>query len=198
MDAVVSQNRVLSMAKKNEIYVERREQGDYAVRRPGSERASDVLPTQQLAIERAAEIAPNAAIHVERVRNTETSGRDKSRNPGRIQAAGQVPSKEVTIIPGVVWEFRGDDAVVELTSQGQVHRRFMAAGALKRAGINEEGQVFELRITELAPSSPARWEVEVRSTTPPGELAPRQLRPNADFSRFKRRARPAPMENRRC
>jgi hypothetical protein len=176
------------MTKKNEIYVERREQGDYAVRRPGSERASDVLPTQQQAIERAAKIAPNAAILVERVRNTETGGRDRFRNPRRIQAAGQVPSKEVTIIPGVVWEFRGDDAVVELTSEGQVHRRLMAAGALKRAGIDEEGQVFELHITEIAPSSPARWEVEVRSTTPPGQLAPHQLCPNADFSKFKRRA----------
>ena len=96
-------------------------------------------------------------------------------------------SKEVTIIPGVVWEFRGDDAVVELTSEGQVHRRLMAAGALKRAGIDEEGQAFELRITEIAPDPPARWEVEVRNTTPPGQLAPRQLRPNADFSKFKRR-----------
>lgn len=48
----------LVMAKNNEIYVERREQGDYAVRRPGSERASDVLPTQRRAIERAGEIAP--------------------------------------------------------------------------------------------------------------------------------------------
>ncbi|NBF18603.1 DUF2188 domain-containing protein, partial [Pseudomonas sp. Fl4BN2] len=35
------------------IFVERRPQGDYAVRRPNSERASDVLPTQAEAIERA-------------------------------------------------------------------------------------------------------------------------------------------------
>ena len=176
------------MAKKNEIYVQRRERGDYAVRRPGSMRASDVLPTRQQAIERAAEIAPNAAIHVERVRNTNSCGRDKFRNPGRIEAAGKVPSNEVTIIPGVVWEFRGDEAVVELKSEGQLHRRLMAASALKRAGVDEEGQVFELRIAEIGAGLPARWEVEVRNTTPPGQLAPHQLRPNADFSKFKRRA----------
>jgi hypothetical protein len=35
-----------------QLYVERRPQKDYAVRRPGSERASDVLPTQREAIER--------------------------------------------------------------------------------------------------------------------------------------------------
>jgi hypothetical protein len=53
------------MAPKHELYVERRDQGDYAVRRPGSERASDVAPTQSKAIERAREIDPKASIHVE-------------------------------------------------------------------------------------------------------------------------------------
>lgn len=67
--------------KKEELYVERRDEGDYAVRRPGSERASAVLPTQAEAIERAKEIDPNAAIHVERVRETNRGGRDKWRNP---------------------------------------------------------------------------------------------------------------------
>ncbi len=38
---------------KKELYVERREEGDYAIRRPGSERASDVCDTQAEAIERA-------------------------------------------------------------------------------------------------------------------------------------------------
>lgn len=37
------------MAKK-EIYIERRPEGDYAVRRPGSGRASAVEPTQSEAI----------------------------------------------------------------------------------------------------------------------------------------------------
>ena len=67
--------------EKDEIYVERRDEGDYAVRRPGSERASAVLPTQAEAIERAREIAPGAAIHVERVRDTDRGERDKWRNP---------------------------------------------------------------------------------------------------------------------
>jgi hypothetical protein len=36
--------------KKDQLYVERRPQGDYAVRRPNSQRVSDVLPTQREAI----------------------------------------------------------------------------------------------------------------------------------------------------
>lgn len=64
---------------KNELYIERREQGDYAVRKPGFERASDVLPTQAAAIKRAREINPSAAVHVERVRDTQVGGRDKWR-----------------------------------------------------------------------------------------------------------------------
>lgn len=66
---------------KNEIYVEQRVGGDYAVRRPGSERPSAVTPTQREAIERAKEIAPDAAIHVERVRRTPKGHPDKWRNP---------------------------------------------------------------------------------------------------------------------
>lgn len=61
------------------LYIERREQGDYAVRKPGSERASAILPTQVEAIERAREIDPDAAIHVERVRVTSVGGRDRWR-----------------------------------------------------------------------------------------------------------------------
>lgn len=66
---------------KHEIFIERRPEGDYAIRRPASERASGVEPTQREAIERAREIAPNTAIHVERVRNTSVGGRDKWRKP---------------------------------------------------------------------------------------------------------------------
>ena len=64
---------------KSALYIERREKGDYAVRRPGSERASAVLPTQAQAIERARKINPDAAVHVERVRDTSVGGRDKWR-----------------------------------------------------------------------------------------------------------------------
>jgi hypothetical protein len=69
------------MTPKHELYVERRPQGDYAIRRPDSDRASDVTPTQGEAIQRAREIDPNAAIHVERVRDTDVGGRDKWRKP---------------------------------------------------------------------------------------------------------------------
>jgi len=66
---------------KHEIFIERRDEGDYAIRRPGSERASGVEPTQAEAIDRAREIAPNSAVLVERVRNTSVGGRDKWRKP---------------------------------------------------------------------------------------------------------------------
>ena len=65
----------------NKIFVEQRPEGDYAVRRPNSDRASAVAPTQGQAINRAGEIAPNARILVERVRNTSVGGRDKWRKP---------------------------------------------------------------------------------------------------------------------
>ncbi len=64
---------------KNEVYIERRERGDYAIRKPGSEKASAILPTQAEAIERARKMDPNAAIHVERIRDTNVGGRDKWR-----------------------------------------------------------------------------------------------------------------------
>jgi hypothetical protein len=63
------------------LFIERRDEGDYAVRRPDSERASATEPTQAEAIERAREIDPYATIQVERVRNTEKGGRDKWRKP---------------------------------------------------------------------------------------------------------------------
>jgi uncharacterized protein YdaT len=63
------------------IYVERRDEGDYAVRRAGAERASDVKPTQEKAIERAKELEPNSTPHVERVRHTNVGKPDKWRSP---------------------------------------------------------------------------------------------------------------------
>lgn len=65
----------------NNLYVERRPEGDYAVRKPGAERASAVEPTQAKAIERAKELNPNAAVHVERVRNTNEGHPDRWRKP---------------------------------------------------------------------------------------------------------------------
>lgn len=66
---------------KNEVFIERREEGDYAVRKPGSERASAVLPTQGEAVDRAREMYPDAAVLVERVRDISVGGRDKWRKP---------------------------------------------------------------------------------------------------------------------
>jgi Uncharacterized protein conserved in bacteria (DUF2188) len=66
---------------KKELYVERREEGDYSVRRPGSVRASDVRDTQAEAIDRARDIDRDAAIHVERVRHTNRGTPDKWRKP---------------------------------------------------------------------------------------------------------------------
>lgn len=65
----------------NNLFVERRPQGDYAVRKPNSDRASAVTPTQAEAIDRARQLNPAAAIHVERVRNTTGGNPDKWRKP---------------------------------------------------------------------------------------------------------------------
>lgn len=67
------------MTKPGNIYVEPRDQGDYAVRREGSKRASDVLPTQKAAIERARELEPDKKPNVARVRNTSVCGPDQFR-----------------------------------------------------------------------------------------------------------------------
>jgi hypothetical protein len=66
---------------KDKIFVEQRPEGDYAVRRPDSGRASDVLPTQGEAIGRARELNPNGTVLVERVRYTTGGKPDKWRKP---------------------------------------------------------------------------------------------------------------------
>lgn len=63
------------------IFVERRPEGDYAVRKPNSQRASAIAPTQAEAIARARELHPGAPIHVERVRYTPGGKPDKWRKP---------------------------------------------------------------------------------------------------------------------
>lgn len=70
----------LSVNKSDKkLFVERRPEGDYAVRKANSERASDVLPTQAKAIERARELRPGASPLVERVRKTTGGKPDKWR-----------------------------------------------------------------------------------------------------------------------
>ena len=66
---------------KNQLFVERRPQGDYAVRRPNSDRASAVLPTQAEAIARGRELNPKASPLVERVRIVPGGTPDKWRTP---------------------------------------------------------------------------------------------------------------------
>lgn len=63
------------------LFVERRPQGDYAVKRAKADRASDVLPTQKKAIERARELNPDQQPHVERVRHTNRGKPDQWRKP---------------------------------------------------------------------------------------------------------------------
>jgi pyridoxine/pyridoxamine 5'-phosphate oxidase len=65
----------------DQLFVERRPEGDYAVRRPNSERASAILPMQAEAIERAHELNPNKMPLVERVRHTERGTPDEWRKP---------------------------------------------------------------------------------------------------------------------
>lgn len=69
------------MSQKKQLFIERREQGDYAVRRGGSQRASAVLPTQAAAIARAKELEPESTPMIERIRNTKIGHPDKWRTP---------------------------------------------------------------------------------------------------------------------
>ena len=64
---------------EQQLFVERRPQGDYAVRKGNSERASAVASTQAEAIARARELNPGKAPLVERVRDTSDGKRDKWR-----------------------------------------------------------------------------------------------------------------------
>jgi hypothetical protein len=67
--------------KKDQLFVEKRPQGDFAVRRGNSDRASAVEPTQAKAIERARELNTKDEPLVERVRHTSGGNPDKWRKP---------------------------------------------------------------------------------------------------------------------
>jgi len=69
------------MANNDQLFVEQRPEGDYAVRRPNSDRASAVLLTQAEAIDRARELNPNKAPLVERIRHTSGGKPDQWRKP---------------------------------------------------------------------------------------------------------------------
>ena len=66
------------MAKGN-VYIEQRDEGDYAVKKEGSERASAVADTQKEAIEIARKLNPGTAPDVERVRYTNRGKPDQWR-----------------------------------------------------------------------------------------------------------------------
>jgi hypothetical protein len=61
------------------VFIERRPQGDYAVRRHGAEKAINVFSTQKEAVEKARELNPNGTILIERVRDTLRGVRDRWR-----------------------------------------------------------------------------------------------------------------------
>jgi len=68
------------MSTKNHYFIERTEEGRYAVRPKGSDRAAAVVDTQKEAIERVKELNPDDRPDIERVRDTEKGGRDKWRS----------------------------------------------------------------------------------------------------------------------
>jgi len=67
------------MSTRKHYFVEQTDDGRYAVRATGSERASAILDTQREAIDRVNELNPFDRPDVERVRNTQAGGRDKWR-----------------------------------------------------------------------------------------------------------------------
>jgi hypothetical protein len=67
------------MSPTGRLYIERRDEGDYAIRKEGSARASAIAPTQEEAIEMAREMNPGIAPDVERVRYTKSGKPDQWR-----------------------------------------------------------------------------------------------------------------------
>jgi len=65
----------------NQWYIEKTEDGKYAAKKGGADRASAIRDTQADAIDRAREIDPDAAMHAERVRHTDQGSPDKWRKP---------------------------------------------------------------------------------------------------------------------
>ena len=64
-----------------DLFIERRPQGDFAVRRANADRASAVAETQAKAIAEARRLEPNATVLVERGRHTSVGKPDKWRKP---------------------------------------------------------------------------------------------------------------------
>jgi hypothetical protein len=71
-----------TMSTPKHYFVEQTDDGRYAVRAKGSQRASDILDTERAAIDRVHELNPNDHPDVERVRNTSGGHPDKWRSKG--------------------------------------------------------------------------------------------------------------------
>ena len=67
------------MSTGKHYFVEQTDDGRFAVRAKGSQRASDILDTQRAALDRVSELNPNDHPDVERVRHTPGGGPDKWR-----------------------------------------------------------------------------------------------------------------------
>ena len=65
------------MATDKHYFIERRDDGQYAVTARGADRASGLFGTQREAIEFVRELNPNDHPDVERVRSTDVGGPDK-------------------------------------------------------------------------------------------------------------------------
>jgi hypothetical protein len=68
------------MSTGKHYFIERADDGRYAIRAKGSEHASEILETQEAAIDRVRELNPGDHPDVERVRNTAGGGPDKWRS----------------------------------------------------------------------------------------------------------------------
>jgi hypothetical protein len=68
------------MSTGKHYFIEQTEDGRYAVRGKGSDRASGVFETQGEAIDHAHGLNPNDRPDIERVRNTDAGDRDKWRS----------------------------------------------------------------------------------------------------------------------
>lgn len=64
---------------KNNVYIEQRDDGKYAVKRANAERASAVTDTQRAAIDEAKRMFPDVKPDIERVRHTKVGEPDQWR-----------------------------------------------------------------------------------------------------------------------
>jgi Uncharacterized protein conserved in bacteria (DUF2188) len=65
---------------RKHYFIEQTDDGRYAIRGKGSQRATEILDTQRDASERAKDLNPNDHRDVERVRDINIGGRDKWRS----------------------------------------------------------------------------------------------------------------------